>query len=253
MKPSDRVRLVVAVLLCTLHAPIDVAFAAQADDGPAPEVARPKTEKYSGPPTWYAQTRVTTDYGIVSTHYWSKGPLFRAQTMVAGHPVTTIVDATHYYVYDEILGRGAAIARNPIAISEDSTRGRPFGRERDDLLNAGGELIRDGESTEDEMAFDVFQATGDAGRRRVIVTDSDPPLPVRIEMFERSSGKTGVLEYSGWQRDLNIDDSFFVPPTGVTFERVSYAQYTARVGREAIGPAPVYYRHLLHGDSAKRR
>jgi hypothetical protein len=112
--------------------------------------------------------------------------------------VTTIVDGPFYYVYDEILGRGAAIERNTTAIAEDATRGRPFGREREDLLASGGELVRDGESTEDQMSFDVYQL-------------------------------------------------FFTPPQTINFQRLTYREYTQRAGHEAIGPAPVYYRDLLHG------
>ena len=167
--------------------------------------------------------------------------------MVAGHPVTTIVDATHYYVYDEMLGRGAAIERNASAIAEDSRRGRPFGREHEELMASGGELVRDGESTESELRFDVYQLTNENGRRRVIVTDTDPPLPVRVETFLRSSAAKGVLEYSGWQRDMEIADSYFVPAATVNFERLTYREYTERAGHEYIGPAPVYYRDLLHG------
>lgn len=227
------------------------AVAAQADDGSSaahdPKATKQTRKPYTGPPSWYVQTRVSTEYGIVSTHYWSKGSLFRAQTMLAGHPVTTIVDATHYYVYDEILGRGAAIERNAKSIAEDATRGRPFGREREELLAAGGELVEDGVSNDGTIAFDVFQLTNENGRRRVIVTASDPPLPVRVETFVRTSGAQGVLEYAGWQRDLEIQNSFFVPPSTVDFERLSYEEYVSRASHEAIGPAPVYYRELLHG------
>lgn len=254
MKRGTCIRSVAVMLLCMALMPTPRATASQADDGSTPpskgKATAPDAEavkKYEGPPTWYVQTRVSTDYGIVSTHYWSKGALFRAQTMLAGHPVTTVVDGTHYYVYDEILGWGAAIERNSISVAADATRGRPFGRERDELIAAGGELVRDGEPTEGEIVFDVYQLTNSNGRRRVIVTDSDPPLPVRVETFVRSSGTKGVLEYAGWQRDMDIKDSFFVPPDVVKFERVSYSEYVRRAPTEAIGPAPVYYRDLLHG------
>lgn len=260
MKLVALVRAAIGFMVCLIVVSANAALAAQADDGSTPS-ANPSSGKpppatkseteaktpYSGPPTWYSQTRVSTEYGIVLTHYWSKGPKFRVQTMLAGHPVTTIVDGPFYYIYDEILGRGAAIERNTTAIAEDATRGRPFGREREDLLASGGELVRDGESTDDQISFDVYQLTNDNGRRRVIVTDSVPALPVRIETFVRASATKGVLEYSGWQRDLTIADSFFTPPQTINFQRLTYREYTQRAGHEAIGPAPVYYRDLLHG------
>jgi hypothetical protein len=200
--------------------------------------------------TWYVQTRVATDFGIVSTHYWSKGALFRAETMLAGHPVITIVNGPRYYIYDSILGKGAAIERNAISIREDRERGRPFGRELDELVEAGGEKIHDGSSREAGAPYEIYQLTNENGRRRVLVTKSDPPLPFRVETFVRKSGAEGTLEYSGWQRGLEIDDSFFEPPSSISLESVSYDEYTHRVGKEPIGPAPVYYRDLLHG---KRR
>jgi hypothetical protein len=255
MKLVALVRAAIGSLVCLIVVSASAALAAQADDG-STSSANPSSEKppsatqseteaktpYSGPPTWYSQTRVSTEYGIVLTHYWSKGPKFRVQTMLAGHPVTTIVDGPFYYVYDAILGRGAAIERNTTAIAEDATRGRPFGREQEDLLASGGELVSDG-----QVGFDVYQLTNENGRRRVIVTDSVPALPVRVETFVRASATKGVLEYFGWQRNLAIEDSFFTPPPTINFQRLTYLEYTQRVGREAIGPAPVYYRDLLHG------
>ncbi|MBW1886444.1 MAG: hypothetical protein JRJ58_23160 [Deltaproteobacteria bacterium] len=200
--------------------------------------------------TWYVQTRVATDFGIVSTHYWSKGALFRAETMLAGHPVVTIVNGSRYYIFDSILGKGAAIERNAISIREDRERGRPFGRELDELIEAGGEKIHDASSREAGAAYEIYQLTNENGRRRVLVTKSDPPLPFRVETFVRKSGAEGTLEYSGWQRGLEIADSFFEPPSSISLESVTYDEYTRRVGKEPIGPAPVYYRDLLHG---KRR
>ena len=79
---------------------------------------------------------------------------------------------------------------------------------------------------------------------------SDPPLPFRVETFVRKSGAEGTLEYSGWQRGLEIDNSFFEPPAAILLESVSYLDYTRRAGKEPIGPAPVYYRDLLHGQRA---
>lgn len=198
--------------------------------------------------TWYVQTRVATDFGIVSTHYWSKGALFRAETMLAGHPVITIVNGPRYYIYDSILGKGAAIERNAISIREDRERGRPFGRELDQLVEAGGEKIHDGSSREAGAPYEIYQLTNENGRRRVLVTKSDPPLPFRVETFVRKTGAEGTLEYSGWQRGLEIDDSFFEPPASISLESVTYDEYTHRVGKEPIGPAPVYYRDLLHGQ-----
>lgn len=202
--------------------------------------------------TWYVTTRVATEYGTISTHYWSKGPKLRVQTILAGHPVTTIVSGDTYYVYDAILGRGVAIKRNLAAISEDRGRGRPFGRELDDLLGAGGEKVQDTDADSEANSYEIYQLTNDNGRRRIMMTASQPPLPMRVETFVRASGKKAVLEYSGWQRALHIEDGFFAPSSKIDLELVPYADYMRRIGKEPVGPAPVYYRDLLHGKRQQR-
>jgi hypothetical protein len=218
-----------------------VSIADESVPGKGDEAPPPRAQ------SWYAQTRVATSFGVVTTHYWSKGSLFRAETMLAGHPVTTIVNGPRYYIYDSIMGKGAAIERNPAAVAGDPERGRPFGRERDEILAAGGETIQSESLRAADAPYEIYQLTNENGRRRVLVTISDPPLPFRVETFVRKSGAEGVLEYSGWQRGLEIQDSFFVPPSSVVLENVTYSEYTLRAGKGPVGPAPVYYRDLLHG------
>ncbi len=197
--------------------------------------------------TWYARTRIATTFGPVVNHYWSKGPWLRSETILAGHRVITIVNATHYYVYDLVMGEGAAIERGPRAIAQDEGRGRPFARELDALLADGGELIHQGVSETGGVPYRVYQLTNANGRRRISMTDSDPPLPINVETFIRSSGHDGLLEYSGWQRGLAIADSFFVPPEHIEWQRLTYDEYVKRAPNETIGPAPIYFRQLLHG------
>ena len=234
-----------ASLLVALTALAPAAFAELEAVSAKPEAESEASEPH--PDSWSVQTRVTTEFGVISTRFWSKGALFRADTLIAGHPVTTIVDTTHYYVYDEMIGKGAAIERNAQAIAEDATRGRPFGREYEQLIATGGELVPDEDLEALNLSFEVYQRTNEIGKRRVFVTSTEPRLPARVETFVRSSGKRGVLEYTNWQRAMAMNDSFFVPPNTVEFERVSYEEYTRRAGVEPVGPAPVYYRDLLHG------
>ncbi len=198
--------------------------------------------------TWYVRSRVDTEFGSIMTHYWSKGALFRADTVVAGHPITTIVNGLRYYVYDSALADGAAIERNLASVEEDTTRGRPFGLELVELLASGGEKVDEGFLAASSIGYEIYQLTNDNGRRRVVVTSSDPQLPIKMETFVRETGSTGFLAYTGWQRGIKLEDAFFEPPNTVVFEQISYAEYTARYGKVPIGPAPVYYRHLLHGS-----
>ena len=235
----------VARLLVTLMALAPAAFA---ESEPVP--AKPEAESKASEPhpdTWFVHSRVTTELGVILTHFWSKGALFRAHTVIAGHPVTTIVDTTHYYVYDEMIGKGAAIERSARAIAEDATRGRPFAREYERLIAEGGELVPDEEIDALNLSFEVYQRTSEIGKRRVFVTSTEPRLPARVETFVRSSGKRGLLEYTNWQQAMAMNDSFFVPPNTVEFEQITYEEYIRRAGVEPIGPAPVYYRDLLHG------
>ncbi len=251
---GDRLRVagIAWVILWVLVGPAAALDAREPATGGAAKTSSTKRPAKAAE-SWYVQARVTADFGIVSTHYWSKGALFRAETMLAGHPVITIVNGPRYYIYDAVLGKGAAIERNATAIGEDAGRGRPFGRELDDLIAAGGEKVSDGSLQEAAAAYQIYQLTNVNGRRRVLVTTSDPPLPFRIETFVRTTGKEGTLEYSGWQRGLDIRDSFFEPPDSIRFERVTYDDYTRRAGKQPIGPAPVYYRDLLHGERKESR
>ena len=65
---------------------------------PQPEGA-PATAQEQAPPapveyhdTWYAQALAHSEIGLNVTHFWSKGPLLRAETVVVGRRVVTIVN-----------------------------------------------------------------------------------------------------------------------------------------------------------------
>ena len=86
-----------------------------------------------------------------------------------------------------------------------------------------------------------------------MVARSELQIPIKIETFVRESGATAIMEYAGWQQGITLADSFFEPPNTIVFEQISYAEYTANFGKVPIGPAPVYYRHLLHGTQKEGR
>ena len=93
-------------------------------------------------PTWYARTRIATSFGPVVNHYWSKGPWLRSETVLSGHRVVTIVNSTHYYVYDLVLGEGVEVVRGPDLLLGDHSRWavQQGGRTRlSGLSPAGGE------------------------------------------------------------------------------------------------------------------
>lgn len=248
MKPRRTVPLWIALLLVPLVGAPASALDAKGKKGAGRAEAQAKADAYDGPPTWYARTRVATQFGPVVNHYWSKGPWLRSETLLAGHRVVTIVNATHYHVFDLVMGEGTSIERGPNAIASDAKRGRPFGRELDELIAAGGEKIHQGISENGGVPYQVYQLTNQNGRRRISVTDSDPPLPILVETFVRTSGHNGMLEYSGWLRDMEIADSFFEPPAHIEWKRLSYAEYLKRAPTDSLTPAPIYFRHLLHGN-----
>ena len=61
----------------------------------------------------------------------------------------------------------------------------------------------------------------------------------------------GTLEYGGWKQGLPIPDSFFEPTPDIQLIRLSYESYIEGTTKGVVGPAPVLYRHLLHGSQRR--
>ncbi len=197
--------------------------------------------------TWHTATLARSEHGVMVVNFWSKDALFRAETIVIGRRINTIVSGKYYYIFDAVEGRGIQIERGEKAIREDAGRGRPFGNEFEVIVRDGGEVVKDGVLPGLGLQYELYQLTDDEGRKQVYVTREEPRLPLRVERYIRTAGQSSVLEYSGWQRGLVVADSFFVPPANIEFEKVSYDEYVHAVGKRPFGPAPVFYRALLHG------
>jgi hypothetical protein len=211
------------------------AAAQQAPEGPAP------------PRTWYAQAMAYGDGGINVTHFWSKGARMRAETVIAGHKVVTIVNGATYYAYDGLEGRGVAIQRTPTAISADSDERRPFGRELDTLVRQGAERVSETEFQGVPIA--IYRLTDQLGRREVWINRAGEQLPVRAVVYLRSASRTSTTDYLNWLSNLPIGDSFFEPEPGVHLERYGFAEYMERLAKLGpVGPVPVLYADLLHGN-----
>jgi len=210
--------------------------------------AADRIRKRGGEETWYVSTVSRPGNELVTVHYWSKGPKFRAETVLAGHRIITLVSGEYYYTLDEVSGTGVAIRRSAKAVAADATRGRPFGGEVERVMSRGGEKIK----TEKlgQRSFDVYRSTSSEGRTTVWVTGEAPHVPVRVETYVRKTGAEGTLDYVGWLFGLGIADSFFEPSPDITLERVDYQEYVRRAPRELVGPAPVLYRDLLHGPDS---
>jgi hypothetical protein len=209
-----------------------------------------KSSEKSAILSWYAQTYARGDAGLNVTYLWSLKSKFRAETVVRGHKLVTIVNGETYYVYDALTMAGIAIRRAPAALAAESRTPRPFGNEAQILIDGGAEKIRE-ESIAGKSA-DVYQITDDDGRRTVWVTQDDRRLPIHIEVFSRKSGTTRYKEYVDWVSGLPLTDAFFEPEPGVQFERFELDEYIAKtLERDPVTAIPILYRELLHGRAAR--
>ncbi len=196
--------------------------------------------------TWYVAKVTTGDTPLRVEHFWSRGSRLRAHTVVAGRPLLTLVNGEFYTVIDELAATGVAIRRSPSAVRADARRGRPFGREGEKLIAAGAEKV--GTETLVGRACDLYRETDSRGRREACLLQDASRVPLRAEEFDRGSGSTVQVRFLDWSRGFPAPDAFFEPDPRIALERVEYADYVARVAKEPVGPAPVLYRELLHGE-----
>lgn len=195
--------------------------------------------------SWFVQRVTTGDTPLRIEYFWSKGSRLRAETVVAGRPIVTLVSGEFYYVIDELAASGVAIRRSPRALAEDGRRGRPFGREGDQMLAEGAEKV----GTDDRMGrtCELFRITDRLGRREICLTPDAHRLPVHGQQFDRASRRNVETRYVDWAQGFPASDDFFVPDPRLALERIEYDDYLERARRGSVGPAPVLYRELLHG------
>lgn len=232
----------VLVLVAFLAVP---ALAARRAEG-----AEPKAGSGDKPVVgFHAITLGRAGYEVVMVQYWSKGPLFRSETIVAGHPIVTLVRGDEYYTWDALTGEGYVVKRTKAAIAADARRKRPFGMELEELLDEGGERIRS--ETLNGVRVDVYRVTDDDGRRTLWVDAGGLDLPIRLETYDRESGRTGHLDWISWVPGLVIPDAYFDPPKGLSLTRFdSYEDYLARLARGPTPPTPPLFHYLLHERTA---
>jgi hypothetical protein len=210
---------------------------------PQPKEAPPPPVEYAD--TWYAQALAQSEVGINVTHFWSKGPLLRAETVVLGRRVVTIVNGGTYYAYDGLGRTGVAVGRAPSAIEQDAVRKRPFGNELTALLEQGAESV--GFENLGGREVEVFRVTDERGRRQVWVTTGEERLPLRIEVFRRQTGRTLSTDFLNWLSGIAISDAFFEPEPGIDFVHLSFDEYLLRqADGKSLGPVPIFYADLLH-------
>jgi hypothetical protein len=217
-------------ILAVLATPLALAASAVGQEAPA---------------TWYGERIISGDVPVHVEHLWSKGPKLRAEMVIRGHPILTLVNAERYITIDRLTNTGVSIQRSPRAIRGDATRGRPFGQEGSILQAAGGEKV----STQEIAGrrCDLYRLTNGEGRQEVCITQDQARLPLLVRIWRRSSGKEAITRYFDWASGLALSDEFFEPGSAVTLEHVTYDEYVRRAADEKVGPAPPFFRELLHG------
>lgn len=200
------------------------------------------------PTSWYARALVQSDAGIIVWDYWSRGRKMRAETIVGGTPIVTLVSGEFYTIMDMMTQTGVTIRRSPEAIAADRTRAneRPFGREGEDLVKRGAEFVRSENLS--ERPTRLHRLTDERGKTEVWLTDDKRKVPVRVIFYTRDSGAKSTTDYIDWITDLPVTDAFFEPDPRVQLERVEYADYLKRSETGPVGPAPVLFGNLLHGE-----
>ena len=227
-----------------------VAVALGAGDGKKDEKKGKGAKGAKTPTSWYARALVQSPAGIIVWDYWSTGRKLRAETIVGGMPILTLVSGEFYTIVDMLSQTGVAIRRSPEALAEDKTRAseRPFGREGEEMIAKGAEFVRS--ETLSERPTRMYRLTDDRGKSEVWLTDDKRKMPVRVTFFARGTGSKSTTDYIDWITDLPLSDAFFEPDPRVTIERIEYADYVKRSETGPVGPAPVLFANLLHG--AKR-
>jgi hypothetical protein len=224
-----------------------VLLVAAASGAPADARAADAAKAPTTPKTWHATVFFSNGASYRIIHYWSEGAKMRAETLISGHPVATIVRGDRYIALDRLTGKALDIERAPAAILADQGRSRPFGIELDELKKAGGERIED--TTMSGVPVEVWRLTDDTSRRTVWVSKKPPHVPIRAETFVRGSSQTLTFDYSNWSFDLEMPAAFFAPPSETLVDRFGYAEFGEKSAKAPIEGPPILYPDLLHGGS----
>ena len=234
------VRATALGLVCSLLALAPPAFGA--DAGASEAFDSPESAK--GSRGIQATSLARAEYEVVVVQYWSLGSLLRAEAVMGGNNIVTLVDADTYAVYDTLSNRGYRVQRSAGAKAGDAIRKRPFGMHLQEMLDQGGEKIR--EEAGEGIAVDVYRVTDEQGRRTLWVRSGEAQIPIRLETYERTQGRTGRLDWVNWLEGVEIPASFFTPPSEVVFEEIgSFEELQIRASQAPLRPAPPFFPELI--------
>lgn len=194
--------------------------------------------------TWYAETVQHGDAGVRIMNLWSKGRRLRAETVVAGTVLLTIVNGDTYYNLMPSRGTGIAIQRSPKALAEDQKGGRPFGRDVEKLLARGAEKA----GTERLMGREVtiYRLSTGNTREEVWATDDEEKLPIKLVYTDREKGQSAETMLN-WSRNVPLTDAFFEPDPRLSIEKMTYEEFLARVKDRKVASFPPLFSDLLGG------
>ncbi len=103
------------------------------------------------------------------------------------------------------------------------------------------------EETLNGVRTEVYRVTDQSGRRTLWVTQNKSKFPVKMESYNRSSGRTGELDWVQWVPGLVVDKSFFDLPKKLDLRRFDdYPDYLEALKDGPIPPSPPLFFHLLH-------
>ncbi|NNL65842.1 MAG: hypothetical protein HKP30_06350 [Myxococcales bacterium] len=198
--------------------------------------------------TWQAETLSSSPLGLRSTQYWSSGSdKLRAETVIAGQRLVTIVNGDRYYSINANTGSGIAIKRSKRALDDDRKRTRLLGLEGFKIRERGGEKVKS-ERLGGRMC-DVWKLTDGSGRREVWVQQDsgEEMLPLHVEVYNRSAAAEIRTDYIQWSSGLELPERYFLPDPRFTMVEMEYDDYVKRAGKgERL--VPVLHANLLHGD-----
>lgn len=194
---------------------------------------------------YYSMTLGRSGFDLVVASYWSLGPLLRSETAVAGHTIVTIVDKKHYYTYDALTRKGYRVGRSKSSIAQDEGRLRPFALDYNVLIDQGGEKIR--EETLNGIRVDVYRVTDQRGRRTLWVTQNSLKFPVKLETYDRKTGRTSELDWVQWIPGIDLEEEFFEVPRKLDLRRFDdYSAFIDALKEGPISPSPPLFHSLLH-------
>lgn len=173
----------------------------------------------------------------------------RAETVIAGHRLITIVNGKRYYAIDATDGKVVDIERGPRALADDQKHPRMIGLEGIVIRERGGEKVK----SEDLAGrpCDVYSHTDSSGRQQVWIQKdgSKDQLPMRVEVYSRQAAATIRTDYLQWATGLPLPDRLFQPDPRFPVETLGYDEYVARSAKGDLPSVPVLHANLLHGEN----